>query len=131
MDALKLAMVILAAGLLASFTDWLFMGVINHKLYDLHPEVWREGRQERSKILYSTLWGTLGSAAFAVLGARLGVHGLMDWVFAAALVWLAGPAPLLAMNVLWMKFPAGLAHSHAAGWLARFIMTGALAALIL
>lgn len=131
MELIRLAIVIVAAGVLASFTDWLFMGVINHKLYEQHPEVWREGRQERNKIIVSTLWGALGSAAFAALGYRLGVHGVVDWLLAAVLVWAAGPAPLLAMNVVWMKFPAGLGHSHAAGWLARFVITGLLAALIL
>jgi len=31
------------AGTLASFTDWLFMGVLFHGRYMRFPEVWRDG----------------------------------------------------------------------------------------
>jgi hypothetical protein len=29
------------AGVLGSFTDWLFMGVLFHDAYNRHPEIWR------------------------------------------------------------------------------------------
>ena len=50
-------LVVVLSAILASFTDWFFMGVLFHDRYDIHPEVWREGRKERSKILWSQVIG--------------------------------------------------------------------------
>jgi hypothetical protein len=33
---------IVVAGFVATFTDWLFMGVLFHDRYMRYPEVWRE-----------------------------------------------------------------------------------------
>ena len=45
----------------------------------------------------------------------------------AGLAWLAAPAPVIGMNVIWMKFHPLTGVSHALGWLARFLVTALVA----
>jgi len=120
----KWALAVLIASVLASFSDWLFMGVLFHDKYLDSPEIWRSrGRTEPRTIIYSQLMGVLSSAAFAYLcqANALTIPGSLG---AAALVWLAGPLVVIAQMVQWMKLHPLIGASHALGWLVRFIVTG-------
>lgn len=126
-----LILTILIAGVVGSFTDWLFMGVLFHDKYEAHPEVWREGRGEVRKIVLSSLIGAVGTAAFAYLLFRTGQHTLGQGLAWAALVWIAGPLPLLAINGLWIKIHPNVTAAHSLGWLARFAVTAVVASFLL
>lgn len=126
-----LLLTILAAGVAGSFTDWLFMGVLAHKQYFVHPEVWREGRTDVRKIVISTLIGAVGSAAFAYLLLRAGAHGLGPDLAWAVLVWAAGPLPLLITNGQWIKIHPYVTAAHCGGWLARFAVTAVIASVLM
>ena len=61
---------VVVSGTLATFTDWLFMGVLFHKHYNRYPEVWwpsfREKGDQRA-IIYSSILAYVTSAAIVAL----------------------------------------------------------------
>jgi len=131
MNWMRFLLVVVGAGIAGSLTDWLFMGVLFHDRYNAHPEVWRPGRTDARKIVISTLIATVGSAAFAYLLVRADALALTHAMAYAALVWIAGPLPLLAVNGQWLKIHPLITASHALGWLARFAVTAIIAAWLL
>ena len=86
-------LVVALSSVIASFIDWLFMGVLFHDKYMAHPEVWRCGSNDTRKIVVSQLIGVISSAALAVLLARQSHHDLTHDLWLAFAVWLAGAAP--------------------------------------
>ena len=123
-----------AAGTIATFTDWLFMGVLFHERYDRHPEVWREGiraGRERGAILWSCALDYVSAAAVVLLCAVTGTVGIWPALLVAALAWIAGPLAMQITNGLFIKFDPLLTASHAFGWLARFLVAGLAAGLAL
>jgi hypothetical protein len=127
----RFALVVVVSGVVASMTDWLFMGVLFHDKYLQTPEVWRSGQSETMKILWSEVIGLASCAGFAAVLAMTGRATLGSSLPLAALVWIAGPLPLLGMNVLWMKFDPAIASAHAGGWLARLLITAGVSAWLL
>lgn len=123
MNWLHFALVVVVSGVVASFTDWLFMGVLFHEKYLEAPEVWRGGRGEGRRIAYSELIGLIGSAGFAWLLMALHQEAPAAGLTAAVAVWLASAVPVIFTNVLWMKLHPALGLSHSAGWLARLVIT--------
>lgn len=120
------------AGTVASFTDWLFMGVLFHDAYLRYPEVWwpREGRESRA-IIASMLVGYIMSGAVVVLCALVGAHTIVQGLEIALLTWLAGPVVLLVTNSFFMKIDNRVTFAHALGWLARMALAGAAAGYVL
>ena len=123
MDAWRIVAAVVAASVVASFTDWLFMGVLFHDRYQAHPEVWRDNRSEPRKIMVSQLIGVIACAGFVALCLLL-PHSLKFYLKAAGAVWIASVVPLLAQNGVWMKLHPLVLCSHAIGWLVRFVITG-------
>lgn len=130
MEPWRIVAAVLAASVVASFTDWLFMGVLFHDRYLVHPEVWREGRSEPRKIVLSQVIGVLACAGFVALCLLL-PHSLKIYLKAAAAVWLAAVVPMLAQNGVWMKLHPLVLTSHAVGWLARFVITALAVSLLI
>lgn len=122
MDPLRIIATVVASCVLASITDWLFMGVLFHDRYAVHPEVWRDGRGDARKILISQLIGVIACCAFVWL-CLLFPHLLRFYLKAAFGVWLAASVPMLIQNGVWMKLHPLVLASHAVGWLARFVIT--------
>jgi hypothetical protein len=122
--------VVVIASLLASFSDWLFMGVLFHDRYNASPEIWRAtgGRGNRAAILYSQVIGVVSCAAFSFLCLQVQALSIAAALACALLVWLAGPAVVLAQMVIWTKLHPLIGVSQSIGWLARFAITGLLAA---
>jgi hypothetical protein len=118
-----LTCVILLATLLASFTDWLFMDLLVHRFYAAAPEIWRPARGP-VRIVVSQLIGTLATAAIVVL--CLQAPGRPFIVAGAA--WAAGPLPMAAQNLQWIRLHPAIAASHATAWLARLLIAALLAA---
>jgi hypothetical protein len=126
-------LVVVIASVVASFSDWLFMGVLFHSRYRTSPEIWRfaAGKSQRSLIFYSQIIATICCAAFAYLciqGNGLTIPGSMRLAVCA---WLAGPVVVLAQMVMWTKLDPLVGASQSLGWLARFVLTGLLAVWLL
>jgi hypothetical protein len=127
----RFLLAVVVSGLGASFTDWLFMGVLFHNKYLETPETWRSkpGQPEVTNIVASTVIGFVSCAAFIYLcywTGALSVHNAS--LRMAVLVWLAAPLPLILTNTLWIKMHPLLGLSHSLGWLARFVVTALVAA---
>ncbi|HXL98557.1 MAG TPA: hypothetical protein VN932_01400 [Rhizomicrobium sp.] len=130
----KLAAAVLAAGVIASFTDWLFMGVLFHDRYNTYPEVWWPQFRERgdtSAILYSTALGFITSAAVVGLCVFAGAGTLKAALTVALLAWAAGPLVVAITNGIWIKIAPAVTFAHCLGYLARFLIAGAAAAFAL
>jgi len=83
-----LALVVVVSGLIASVTDYVFMGLLFKAKYQEAPEIWRQGASERNKIIYSELIGLITCAAFAWLLAATGHVALMSGLKMAVAVWV-------------------------------------------
>lgn len=129
-----LAASVLVAGTVASFTDWLFMGVLFHDRYNNHPEVWRSGvreGKERGAIVWSAMLGYLSAAAIVALCAITGASQVGTALLLAGLVWIAGVLPVTIANGLFIKFDNALTLSHSLGYLVRLLIAAVCAAFAL
>jgi uncharacterized membrane protein len=134
MNWTRFLLAVVVSGLAASFTDWLFMGVLFHGKYLETPEIWRNkpGQSETRGIVASSLAGLVSCAAFIHLCAWAGALAtLRSEVHLAGIVWLAGPVPIIFSNIVWIKMHPLLGVSHSLGWLARFVVTGLIAGWLL
>jgi hypothetical protein len=129
MHWIRLFLIVVACGLAASFTDWLFMGVLFHKKYLETPEIWRNkpGESETKRIAASSLMGLFSCAVFIILCRWVGALTPRSEIHLAGIVWLCGPVPILFSNIVWTKMHPLLGVSHSLGWLARFVLTGLIA----
>ena len=122
------------AGTVATFTDWLFMGVLFHDAYNKFPEVWRPGIREgteRNAIIASSIIGYVMSGAIVALCAMAGVHSIAGGLEIAAVAWLAGPFVILVINGFFIKLDGKITFAHCLGWLARMALAGAAAGYVL
>jgi hypothetical protein len=115
-----------ASGVVASFTDWLFMGALFHAKYLETPEVWRNkpGQSETQRIVASSLMGLVSCAAFIVLCRWTEAVDVRRELILAGVAWIAGPVPIVFSNIVWIKMHPLLGVSHSLGWLARFVVSG-------
>jgi hypothetical protein len=125
--------VVAVASVIASFTDWLFMGVLFHEKYLQAPEIWRQHPQLSGarRIAYSQILGVVTCAAYLYLCLALDTLTVPSALLVALLVWLAGVVVILGQMVMWMKLHPLIGLSHALGWLIRLVITGLLAAWIM
>jgi len=125
---------ILAAGILGTFTDWLFMGVLFHNAYNTYPEIWRPGirdGKDKAAILWAGALGFVMSAGVIALCALVGVGCIWSGLGVALLVWLAGPLIVIVVNALFVKLDSKITFAHCLGYLARMLIAGAAAGLVL
>ena len=124
---------ILAAGTVAVFTDWLFMGVLFHDAYNRHPEVWwpgiREGK-EVAPIVWSSVIGYAMTGAIFALCILAGVHGVVRGLAVAAIAWLAGPLSVIVINGFFIRIDPKITVAHSIGYLVRFAVSGAAAGFV-
>jgi hypothetical protein len=114
--------VIILASVVASVTDWLFMDLLVHRSYQKSPQIWRRN-EGAGRILVSEIIGTSASAAAILLCSLVPGRPLL----VAAILWGAGPAPVILQNLQWLLMPPEIAASHSAGWLARLLIATELA----
>jgi hypothetical protein len=122
------------SGTLATFTDWLFMGVLFHQHYNRYPEVWWPAFREKGDkkaIIYSSLLAYLTSAAMIALCWVAQSHGFAQALALSLLAWIAGPVVVLVTNGFWIKIDPRVTFAHTLGWLARFVLAGAAAGFVL
>ena len=130
----KLAVAVLVAGTLATFADWLFMGVLFHARYNTWPEVWRpeiRAGKDKSGIIWSSVLGYVSTAAIVCICWIAGVQNPGMALLVAALAWLAGPFLVLVANGLFIKIDNRITFAHCLGYLARFLLAAAGAGLAL
>lgn len=124
---------ILAAGTLAVFTDWLFMGVLFHDAYNRYPEVWwpgvREGK-ETGPIIWSSAIGYAVTCAIFALCAFAGVRSIPSGLDVAAMAWLAGPLSVIVINGFFIRMDTRITFSHSIGYLVRFAIAGTAAGFV-
>jgi hypothetical protein len=123
MNWTHLVLVVVVSGVVASITDYLFMGLLFKAKYQEAPEIWRQGTSETRKIIYSELIGLITCAAFAWLLAATGHVALMSALKMALAVWVIAAIPILFTNALWIRLSPWIAASHSVGWLARLAVT--------
>lgn len=122
------------SGTLATFTDWLFMGVLFHQHYNRYPEIWWPAFREtgdRRAIVYSSLLAYATSAAIVALCWVAQSHGFAQALMLSLLGWIAGPVVVLVTNGFWIKIDPRVTFAHTLGWLARFLLAGAAAGFVL
>ena len=123
---------VFVAGTVASFTDWLFMGMLFHERYQLTPETWwpRDGN-ETTAIIYSTALGYITTAAVIWLCALAGVADVASGLKVALIAWLAGSFVQVATTYIWVRIDWKVSIAHALGYLARFLIAGIAAGIAL
>ena len=126
-------MAALVSGVVASMTDWLFMGDWLYKRYDRNPEIWRyrSGQGEGKAILWSSLLPFLTCGVFVLVCSGLHLYSYNGTLRLAVAIWLIGPLPLTIANVLWLKLAPAIATSYAVGWLVKLALAALAVALIL
>ncbi len=124
---------VLAAGIITSFTDWFFAGILFHDKYLVYPEVWRQtgGKSETPAVAWSIVLGFLASAAFMGLCVAVAAHGYRAPLVLAGLCWLMVPVPLLITNALFIKLHPLVVVSHLLGWLAKLVIAALVAGRLL
>src|ERR1700704_229006 len=93
MNWTRLVAIGIGAGVASSLTDWFFAGDWLHRRWT-HPEIWRQGAEERAIALTVPL-PFLTCGVFAYVAVRLNLHSLASTVKLAGAVWLIGPLPLI------------------------------------
>ncbi|HWA03628.1 MAG TPA: hypothetical protein VG819_08870 [Rhizomicrobium sp.] len=123
---------VLAAGIAANFTDWYFMGVLHHDRYRTHPDTWwpRE-RSDTRPIVYSSALSFITAAAVVALCAMAGVDGIWSGIKVAFIAWLAGPFVQVVTTQIWVRMDWHVSVAHALGYLARFLIAGIAAGIVL
>jgi len=116
MHWMRLALITLGAGVVASLTDWFFAGDWIHRRYS-YPEVWRKGAESKAIALTSPL-PFLTCGVFALVSARLGLTVVGASQLAVA-IWVIGPLPMILTNAAFMKLHRVFVVSYAIGWLVK------------
>jgi hypothetical protein len=130
----KIIAAIVASGIISSFTDWFFMGVLFHDRYQKYPEVWwpRSGQAaERGAIMSSTALGFVTAAAVALLCEYAGVASITGGLIVGALAGAAGPLVITITNGMWVKIDPAVTFAHTTGYIVRFLIAGIAAGIAL
>jgi hypothetical protein len=129
MNWTRLVAIVIGAGVASSLTDWFFAGDWLHRRWT-HPEIWRQGAEERAIAVTAPL-PFLTCGVFAYVAARLGLHSMASTVKLAAAIWLMGPLPLILTNAAFMKLHRVFVASYAVGWLVKILIVAVAAGLFL
>ena len=123
----RFAIAVLAAGVVSSLSDWLFMGDLLYRRFNQHPEIWRHkgGQGESAAIAWSSPLPFLTCGIFVLLCVGLRLHSLSATVKLAMAVWLIAPLPLLVTNALFIKLHPAIAASYSLGWLVKLLVAAA------
>jgi Protein of unknown function (DUF1761) len=124
---------IVVAGLVATFTDWLFMGVLFHDRYMRYPEVWRDSVRgnDRTAVIYSCALDFVAAAGIVALCVLADIHTFWPAIGVAVFAWIAGPLVITITNGFFMKIDWAVIGAHCAGYLVRFLVAGIAVAIFL
>jgi hypothetical protein len=130
----KIIAAIIASGIVSSFTDWFFMGVLFHDRYQKYPDTWwpRAGQAaERGAIMSSTALGFITAAAVALLCEYAGVTSIGGGLIVGALAAAAGPLVISPTAGMWIKIDPMVTVAHTTGYIVRFLIAGIAAGIAL
>jgi len=133
MNWIRVALTVLVGGIVASLTDWLYMGDWLYSRYNQYPEIWRHphGQGEMKAIAWSVPLPFITCAVFALLCARLNLHSYSATLKLAVAIWLVGPLPLLITNALFIKLHPAITVSYCLGWLVKLVVAAVAVVLVL
>jgi hypothetical protein len=117
MNWTRLVVIMIAAGVVSSLTDWFFAGDWLHRRFT-YPEIWRKGNESRAIALTSPL-PFLTCGVFAYLCVRIHLHSMAGTLKLALAIWLIAPLPLILTNAAFMKLHRVFVASYATGWLVK------------
>lgn len=125
MSLVHYVLAVVVAAVVCSLTDWLFMGVLFHKRYKQHPEIWRSSvvaGSDSKAVAWSMLLTVVTCTAFIYVTGAFVLPGLSRALAVTVGIWLAIPVPLLVTNSLFIKLHPLVAVSHCLGWLAKLLI---------
>jgi hypothetical protein len=134
MNIARFLIALVAATIVASFTDWFFFGVLFHSRYETYPEVWRtefSGKKEWKAIVLVTLLLVFMAGGFLVLLHYLDMHGFQRVLSIAFAIWLIVAVPMNVSNFIFMKLDQRILFSQTLGWLVRMLVFAAAFLMIL
>lgn len=134
MNWVRFAVMVLACGIVASLTDWLFMGDLLYKRFNKHPEIWRhagDSRGESHAIAWSAPLPFVTCAVFAALCEWLHLHSFSATFSLGLAVWLIAILPWMITMALFVKLQPMIAASYSLGWLVKLFVAAAGVDLIL
>jgi hypothetical protein len=133
MNWTRVALTVLAGGVVASLSDWLFMGDWLYKRYNKYPEIWRHphGQGEMNAIVWSAPLPFVTCAAFTLLCTGLNLHSYSSTLKLALAIWFVGPLPLLIVTALFIKLHSAIAASYSLGWLVKLVVAAVAVVLLL
>ncbi len=129
-----IVLAVLVAGIVSTFTDWLFMGVLFHDRYMKYPEVWREGivgGKDRTAVIYSCALDFVAAAGIVALCVLANIDTFWSAIGAAIFAWVAGPLVLMITNGFFMKLDWAVVGAHSLGYLVRFLVAATAVAVFL
>ena len=129
-----IVLAVLVAGIVSTFTDWLFMGVLFHDRYMEYPEVWRDGVRDgndRTAVIYSCALDFVAAAAIVGLCVLANINTLWPAIGVALLAWVAGPLVITITNGIFMKLDSAIVGTHSLGYLVRFLVAAIAVAVFL
>ncbi len=131
MNTGHVALAVVVSGIVVSFTDWVFGGVLFHDKYGAYPEIWRRpAGPETGAIIGSTLLGFVTCGAFVAACPALHIAGITQTLEFALAIWLIAPLPLLITNALWIKMHPLIVVAHSLGWLVKLCVVAAITAVL-
>lgn len=121
---IRFVFAVLTGGVVASMTDWLFMGDLVYKRFDKHPEIWRfpGGQGESKAIALSAALPFLTCAVFDILCVYLHLFAWSSILILALSLWIAVALPMIITNAVWMKIAVPIAVSFSVGWLIKLFV---------
>ena len=125
---------VLVAGIVSTFSDWLFMGMLFHDRYMKYPEVWRDGivgGKDRTAVLYSCALDFVAAAGFVAICVLAGINTLWPALGLAIFAWIAGPLVMMITNGFFMKLDWAIVAAHSLGYLVRFLVAAITVAVFL
>jgi hypothetical protein len=123
---------ILIAGGLAVVTDWLFLGVLFREARGNYPEVWWPAIRDRETgpaKVWTVLLGFVATAGVVLLCVVTASHGAVQGIEIGLLVFVA-PAAFLLTAFQFIKMDLWVVAGAGFAWLARLLIAGLLAGLM-
>jgi hypothetical protein len=125
---------IAVAGIVSTFTDFVFFGVLFRDRYKKYPDTWwpgvAEGKETRAIILSSVL-DFVTAAAVVALCIYAGVHDIKGGLIVGALAAIAGPLVITVTNGFWIRIDPAITFSQTLGYCLRFLIAGIAAGYVL
>jgi len=120
MNWVRPAEVVVAVGVLTTFTDWIIAGDWLQKTFG-DPEIWR-AKVGFFPVLVATAMPFVTCAGFTLLAYKFDLLGLRSCIKLAAAIWVIGPFPMITSNTIFLSRNRAFAVLHAVSWLVKLMI---------